>query len=198
MAASRPLYFSPANEVNRWFEQYGAADGDPNGFQHFVTLYEEIYDEVKELSPETQVFPVFSREIVSEYREADLGVLEMFDPDKLDILVFTTYAFAVAAILSVSDVPDDYYHRALDHISEPDKPFGFTEVAWSTLEPFGGEQGQADFLTDLVSRLTLDQGMNLNLLGWFVLFDLEDDPHQVGLIDRDGREKLAYGVWKEL
>ena len=196
--ASRPLYLSPGNEVNRWYEQYGADDGDPNGFQYFVTLYEEIYDEVKELSPETKVFPVFSREIVDENREADLTVLEMFDPDKMDILVFTTYAFAAAGITTVSDVPDDYYSRALDYIGVPDKPFGFTEVAWSTLDPFGGEQGQADFLADMVGRLTVDQGVNLHMLGWFVLFDLDDDPHQVALISREGIEKPAYEVWKAL
>jgi hypothetical protein len=196
--ASRPLYLSPGNEVNRWYEQYGAETGDPNGFQHFVSLYEEIYDEVKELSPETMVFPVFSREIVGEYREADLTVLEMFDPDKIDILVFTTYAFAVGSINRVADLPNDYYSEALDHLGVPDKPFGLTEVAWSTLEDFGGEREQAAFLTALVGRFTVDQGVNLHFLAWFVMFDLEDDPHQVALISREGIEKPAYEVWKAL
>jgi len=196
--ASKPMYMSPANEVNRWYEQYGAEQADPNGFQHFVSLYEEIYDAVKELSPETIVFPVFSREIVDENREADLEVLELFNPEKLDILVFTTYAFAVAGISTVPDVPDDYYSRALAFLGAPDKPFGFTETAWSTLEFFGGELGQADFLSDLATRLTLDRGVNLHLLGWFVLYDLDSDPHQVALIDREGREKPAWEVWKEL
>jgi hypothetical protein len=31
-----------------------------------VTLYEEIYDAVKELSPETKVFCTFAREVVAE------------------------------------------------------------------------------------------------------------------------------------
>lgn len=196
--ASKPLYFSPANEVNRWFEQYGAQSDDPNGFQHFVSLYEEIYDEVKILSPETLVFPVFAREIVDENREANLQVLDIFDANRIDVLAFTTYAFAVAGINRVADVPDDYYRRALDHLGAPNKPFGFTEAAWSTLEFFGGEQGQAEFLTDLAGRFTLDQGVNLHALGWFVLYDLADDPHQVALIDRSGREKPAYIVWQQL
>jgi len=49
---AKPLYLSAGNEVNRWYEEYGAKDGDTNGFQHFVSLYEEIYEEAKELSPE--------------------------------------------------------------------------------------------------------------------------------------------------
>lgn len=64
--ASKPLYLSVGNEVNRWYEKYGANSSSPNGFQHFVTLYEEIYDAVKELSPETKVFCTFAREIVAE------------------------------------------------------------------------------------------------------------------------------------
>jgi len=196
--ASRPLYFSPGNELNRWFEQYGVDQGDPNGFQHFVSLYEEIYTAVKVLSPETRVFPVIAREIVDENREADLSVVDLFDPAKIDILVFTTYAFAVAGITSVSDIPDNYFSKLPAMLSAVNIPFGFTEAAWSTLDAFGGEEGQAAFLTDLAGRLTLDQGVNLHLLGWFVLFDLEDDPHQVGLIARDGREKPAYGIWMNL
>ncbi|HEY49805.1 MAG TPA: hypothetical protein G4O13_07150 [Dehalococcoidia bacterium] len=196
--ASKPLYLSVGNEVNRWYEQYGAEAGDPNGFQHFVSLYEEIYDAVKELSPETNVFCIFSREIVDGLREADLSVVEMFDPEKLDILVFTSYPFAVQGINSPSDVPDDYYSRILDCIGVPDKPFAFTELAWSTLDPFGGEQAQAEFLTDAAGRLTAEQGMNLHLFGWWSLIDLDADPHNTGLIAQDGREKEAYRVWESM
>jgi len=84
--ASHPRYLSLGNEVNRWYEKYGE-DG-ANGFTNYVTLYEEIYDSVKELSPDTKVFCVFAREIVSENREANLDVLNLFNPNKIDILVF--------------------------------------------------------------------------------------------------------------
>ena len=72
----RPLYLSVGNEVNRWYEAHGAGAQDPNGFQHFVSLYEAIHDDVKIVSPDTIVFCVFAREIVSENREADLGPVE--------------------------------------------------------------------------------------------------------------------------
>lgn len=87
---TRPLYLSIGNEVNRWYEKYGAELGNPNSFQHYISLYEEIYDSIKEISPQTIVFCTFAREIVAEYRTANLVVLNIFPTNKLDILVFTS------------------------------------------------------------------------------------------------------------
>lgn len=195
VAVAKPYYLSLGNEVNRWYEKYGIAENDPNGFQHYITLYEEIYDAVKELSPETNVFCTFSREIVSENREADLTVLNLFNPQKVDILVFTSYPYAVQGINNSSDIPDDYYTRALQYM--PGKPLAFSEVAWASLDAFGGEQGQADFLRDLCGRLTVTQGIDIHFVGWPWLCDLAETDF-TGLIKRDGTEKLAYTVWKEI
>lgn len=193
--AARPLYLSLGNEVNRWFEKYGAGDADPNGFQHYVSLYEETYEAVKRLSPATRVFCTFAREIQMEFREADLGVLDRFNPDKLDLLVLTSYPYAVQSINKPSDIPLDYYTRASDRF--PGKPFGFSELGWPARVEFGGEQGQADFLTLAAGALTRGRGIPLHLLGWAWLHD-QDANDYIGLILRNGTEKLAYGVWKTL
>jgi len=68
-------------------------------------------------------------------------------------------------------------------------------VAWPSLEAFGGERGQADFLGNLTTRLTLEQGIELRLLSWSWLHDLGADDH-TGLLSWDGSEKVAYNVWK--
>lgn len=193
--SSRPLYLSIGNEVNRWYEKYGGEENNPNGFQNFVSLYEEIYDAVKKLSPETKVFCTFAREIVSENREADLTVLSMFNPEKMDLLVFTSYPYAVQGIKRPSDIPDDYYSRALSYL--PGKPFGFSELGWPSIDFFGGEQAQADFIMQVAGRLTREQGINLHLFGWAWLHDLNENDH-IGLIKRDGTEKLAYEAWKNI
>lgn len=193
--ACKPLYLSVGNEVNKWYEKYGADADNPNGFQHFVSLYEEIYDGVKKLTPQTKVFCTFAREIVSENREADLNVLSMFDAGRMDLLVFTSYPYAVQGINRPSDIPDNYYSDALRYL--PVKPLGFSELGWPSLEVFGGEQAQADFITQASSRLTRKQGTNLHLFGWAWLHDLDENDH-VGLIKRDGAEKIAYEVWKNL
>ncbi|MEM0343721.1 MAG: hypothetical protein QXU73_05690 [Thermoplasmata archaeon] len=191
----RPLYLSVGNEVNRWYEAHGSSAGDLNGFQHFVSLYEEIYDAVKRLSNETQVFCVFAREIVSEHREADLSVIAMFNTSKLDVLAFTSYPFAVQEINRASDIPDDYFSRALTYT--PGKSLALTELGWPSLDAFGGEQGQADFLSAVATRLTIDRGADLRLLAWAWLHDINEDDH-IGLIRTDGTEKEAYSVWKRL
>lgn len=193
--ASRPLYLSLGNEVNRWYEKYGANEGEPNGFQNYVSLYNEIYDAVKQLSPETKVFCTFAREIVAENREAALKVLSMFDPNRMDILVFTSYPYAVQGIKRPADIPDDYFGKALQYM--PGKPLGLSEAGWSALEAFGGEKSQAEFLTQLAGRLTIDQGITLQFLGWPWLSAL-DDNDSIALIKRDGTERQAFAEWQRL
>ena len=192
---AKPLYISLGNEVNRWYEAYGMSEDDPNGFQHFVSLYEEAYDVVKAISPEAKVFCVFSREIVDENRKADLSVLKFFDSDRLDLLVFTSYAYAVQGINGPEDIPDDYFSSAFEHI--PPRPIGFSELGWLVHSAFGGERGQADFLRDVATRLTIDQGLDLEFLAWGWLHDLEGGD-TTGLVFRNGTAKMAYQVWKEL
>jgi hypothetical protein len=189
---ARPRYLSLGNEVNRWYEKYGE-DG-PNGFKNYVSLYEDIYDAVKKLSPETKVFCVFAREIVSENREAKLEVISLFNPDKMDLLVFTSYPYALGKT-NPSMIPDDYYSKAADYM--PGKPFGFSEIAWASLDALGGEQAQADFIVQATTRLTRDRGINLHLFGWSWLHDLNEND-AVGLIKFNGTEKLGYTAWKNI
>lgn len=200
----KPRYVSVGNEVNRWYEQHGAGDS-ADGFQHFVSLYESIYDAVKLLAPDTLVFCTFAREVVDELRQADTGVLGMFDSEKMDILVLTSYPYSVRKDAGgemleephnqPSDIPDTYYAEVLQYM--PGKPLGFSEIAWPATEFYGGEEGQAGFITEVSGRLTIDQGISLHLLGWPWLHDLSGGD-ETGLIRRDGTEKKAYGVWKEL
>ncbi|MGB9595870.1 MAG: hypothetical protein ACPL7B_06270 [Candidatus Poribacteria bacterium] len=187
-----PIYLSLGNEVNRWYEKYGKEG--TNGFINYVSLYEETYDAVKKLSPETKVFCVFAREIVSENREADLEVLRLFNPSKIDLLVFTSYPYALGKT-NPSMIPDDYYSKAADYM--PGKPFGFSEVAWASFDALGGEQAQADFIVQVTGRLTRSRGLNLHLFGWPWLHDLNDND-AVGLIKTDGTEKLGYAIWKSI
>ena len=189
--AAKPAYLSVGNEVNRWYEKYGY-DGD-NGFRHWVSLYEEIYDEVKALSPETKVFCTFSREMVSENREADMSVLDYFDPDKLDVLVFTSYPHSLPGVNRPSDIPEDYYSGVADLMQG--KPVGFSEITWPSMTEFGGEQAQVDFITRLDGDLT--SGFDMEFIMWPWLSDLTDTD-TVGLIQRDGTPKQGYTAWIEL
>ncbi len=191
--ASKPKYLSIGNEVNRWFEEYGADPGDDNGFQHYVSLYNETYDAVKSLSPETDVFCTFSREMVSKHQEANMSVLDMFDPDRLDLLVLTTYPHSVQGINRVFDIPDEYYSSVLLHTGP--KKVGFSEAAWPSIPDFGGEREQSAFIKNITGRLTFDQGLDLELLGWPWLHDI-GPTDSTGLRYNDGTPKSALTIWK--
>ncbi|MGA1821636.1 MAG: tandem-95 repeat protein [Thermoplasmatota archaeon] len=191
VTAARPAYFSVGNEVNRWLIHHGM-NGTDDGFENFISLYNEIYDEVKTLSPDTKVFCTFARENVEGHDEADLSFLGKFDPDRLDLLVFTSYPYSNVGINEPLDIRDDYYSSAYAHIEN--MPFGFSELGWSSREAFGGEEGQADFLNDAYNRLTRDQGLDLELFGWAWLTDLSTET-AVGLRNMDGTEKASYSEW---
>ena len=89
----------------------------------------------------------------------------------------------------------DYYSSVTDLI--PDKSLGFSEVTWPSTAFFGGEQGQADFITLLADDLTQDLGIDLEFIMWPWLHDLgaSDD---TGLIDNNGFEKAGYSAWLDL
>ncbi len=196
--ASRPLFLCIGNEVNRWYEKYGIYNGGANSFEHYISLYEEIYDAVKSLSPKINVFCTFAREIVSEHREADLSILAEFDVAKLDLIAFTSYPYAVEKINSPSDIPDDYYSRIfIENRIDMGKLFGFTEVGWSSMEAFGGEEAQAEFIEEIATRLTVEQGLKFFLFGWPWLHDVSEND-TIGLIKYDGTEKMGYQYWKKL
>jgi len=61
------------------------------------------------------------------------------------------------------------------------------------LRPFGCGW----FIREVTGRLTIGQGINVQLLGWPWLSALdENDP--IALVKRDGTQRLAYGVWLSL
>lgn len=119
----------------------------------------------------------------------------MFDPNKLDLLALTSYAYAGQSVNRPADIPNDYFSRALSYM--PRKKIALTELGWPSMNEFGGEQGQTDFLSDVSGRLMTEQDMQLHMLAWAWLLDIDSDDY-IGLVKQDGNEKLAYSVWKEL
>jgi hypothetical protein len=186
----KPKYLSVGNEVNRWLEAYGLEG--PNGFKNWVSLYEEIFNEVKELSPETNVFCTFSREMVSENREGDMSFLDLFDPDKLDILAFTSYPHSVQGVNSPTDIPQDYYAGVASMV--PGKPIAFTEIAWPSHPAFGGEVGQAEFIRMIPGLL---DGLDVEFVMWPWLHDLGEGDY-TGMITANGVEKSGLSEWVAL
>jgi len=129
-----PEYLGLGVEVNRYYER------SPEGFEDYVVVYHEVYDDVKRVSPSTKVFPIFQLEYMrgaarlsGREHKAHWELLSRF---KADLIGFTTYPFL--EYRSVAEIPAGYYAEIAQHT---DKPVAFTELGWPTASPHvqGGE-----------------------------------------------------------
>lgn len=198
----RPDYLSIAVEANGYFES------NPEDFENFVSLHKELYDEIKSISPETQVMASFNLEGIQGLLSgiggfADHGpqwfLLDKFEPE-VDAFAFSTLPFPV--FFDPVQLPDDYLSRITLHT---DRPIVLSEVGWTTYAgASGSEAAQAAYLS-LMSRqaLHVDQ---LRIFAWTILFDAELGSifdafpafRSLGLLEADGKPKIAWNVWRQL
>jgi hypothetical protein len=109
------------------------------------------------------------------------------------VLVLTSYPHCLPGVNRPSDIPADYYSSVAALM--PGKPLGFSEIAWPSMQEFGGEQAQADFIEVLGGNLT--KGYDVEFIMWPWLCDLSAGDY-TGLIQRDGIQKLGYQAWEKL
>lgn len=192
----KPQYIGFGIEVNILYEK------SPQEFEQFAAFYSEIYDTVKEKSPNTKIFTTFQLEKMkglngglfggkNDPSTAQWPLLDKFP--KSDIIAFTTYPGLIYK--SPSEIPADYYSEIKFHTS---KPIVFTEVGWhSAISPEGwesSEKEQAEFVT-LFFNLT--QNLSSEFIIWSFLYDQNTiEPfNSMGLFKSDGSTKSAWGIW---
>jgi hypothetical protein len=160
---------------------------------------------VKELSPDTLVFPTFQFEEMQGLLPIDNAfppqwdVIDRFEP-RLDLLAVSSYPGL--AFAEPEEIPAAYYAQLARHTT---RPIAITGMGYSSgplagaLDPTA-EGGQASFL-----GRTLDsaQELAMPLVIWFVGQDpayTGDPPFDqlqlVGLKRQDGTRKLAWQVWE--
>ena len=186
----QPEYFSLGNEVSAYYMAY------PEDFDNFVSLYNEAYDEIKEVSPNTKIFVVFSQ---NQMEETDSW--EIINEFKLDLLVFTTYPWKFYD--TPEEIPDNYYSKLETYST---KPIAFTEIGWpSDSSVDASEKEQADYLRRF-DELTED--MDIEFVNWLFLHETEISGTMASISDSatgtialkksDGTEKEVYSVWTNL
>jgi len=121
-----------------------------------------------------------------------MGFLSLFDPDKLDLLAFTSYPHSVQGVNSPQDIRGDYYSSAAAMV--PGKPVAFTEIAWPSHPAFGGEEGQAEFIRMVPGLL---DGLDVEFVMWPWLHDLGEGDY-TGLATAEGVEKPGLAEWAAL
>jgi hypothetical protein len=186
--AYKPKYFNIMNEVNLYFHANNNSDPD-----NIIGLYNEIYDGIKAVSPETKVFPVFAYHVALRENTNVTDFINMFEP-KIDLYAFTNYP--ERNYDSFDEIPDSYY----DEIDALSGKKAFTEIGW----PGDDEEEQADFL---IWFLNTTKDMDLEFMCWLWLHDYPED-YQIpyvtkyfnnqGLRRDDGTPKPVWNLWEEL
>ena len=189
----QPGYLGLGIEINGLYVK------SPTDFEEFVPFYNEVYDAVKEISPDTQVFTVFQLELMKgltmweiEEHEEHWGLINRF---KSDIVAFTTYPGLFYR--NPSAIPEDHYTEIQSHTT---KPIAFTEIGWhSEASPQGWEssqQEQAEFV-ETFFRLTRD--IDVRIAIWSFLYDPEviEPFRSMGLRCGDGTARPAWDRWIE-
>jgi hypothetical protein len=187
----QPSYFGMGVEINVF------AVKNPGAFMEFVTFYNELYDRIKTASPETLVFTVFQLEKMKGLAmweiEESQPQWEMIDQFKMDVVGFTTYPGLFYR--DVSDIPEDHYLDILTHTSQP---VVFTEIGWhSDSSPAGWESSQEEQAAFITRFFELTQDIDFQVAIWSFMYDLDvfQPFDSMGLIDREGIEKMSWEVW---
>jgi hypothetical protein len=193
----QPLFLALGVEVNSYEAE------NPEDFEQFLTLYAEAYDAVKELSPDTVVFPTFQLEEMhgllplGEPRAPQWNLIGRFAP-RLDLIGLSVYPDAVFS--DPQRVPREYLSRASDYA---DVPIAIAEMGYTsdtTRQDAQGEDLQALFLARMVQEA---ERLRMPLAVWFVGQDATftgappfDQLGGLGLLRTDGSEKRAWEVWR--
>jgi hypothetical protein len=192
----KPAYMALGIEVDMFYARAG--DG---AFRNFLSLYFEAYDGVKQVSPDTLVFPTFEYEDMlgildtAQQRQPAWSLVYRFEP-KLDLLAISSFPGLV--FNSAHDVPQDYYMALKDKI---DKPVAFVSVGW-TSQSSTGQQLDTEQVTFLYRVLAAAQDLGAKLVIWYLGRDPQVAPTSsflplatMGLQDAEGQPKPAWRVW---
>lgn len=189
----KPRFFGIGVEINIFAEK------NPNGFEEFVPFYNEVYDAIKEASPDSKVFTVFQLEKMKGLEMWELEESEphweMIDRFKTDIVAFTTYPGIFYR--DVSDIPANHYTEILSFVS---KPVAFTEIGWhSAASPDGwesSEQEQAEFIETFFEYT---ETLDVEIAVWSFMYDQGTiEPfNTMGLISSEGKERLSWEEWSK-
>lgn len=186
----KPEYLSLGNEINDYFYLH------PEDLNPYLSLVDQTYPVIKQVSPNTKVLVVFSYNHLIENNQWDL--FQKFN-SKVDLIGLTTYPYQ--KFTSPDLIPNDYYSKLKQYIT---KPIAFTEIGWSSTGT-NTEKTQADFL---LKFLELTKGLNIEMVNWLFLHETtlsgvisyvsNPDVTTIALKRTDGSKKEIYTIWIKL
>ena len=199
--AYQPAYLAFGVEVNATY------DRSPGAYLAYLGVYREVYDAVKEVSPETLVFPTFQYEQLLGVtpwevahaprweRLADFG-------ERLDLVAIATIPSLTQPVART--IPPDYYRQLQQHT---DLPIAFAATGFSSAPGPGGiNSSTPPEQRRYLQRLFADaEAMQSPFVIWFASRDPEfvseiaalEPLGSIGLLDTGGEPKEAWPVWAE-
>lgn len=195
----KPPYLGLGNEVSYLYEQ------KPDDYKKFVVLFNETYDAVKKVSPNTKFFVTFQLEHMKGLRGGLFGGKNnangtdwkmLDDFSKADFFAFTTYPSIIYD--TPQDIPTNYYSEIKNHTN---KDIAFSEVGWPSNLSVAGHSStpeeQKTFVEQFASAIK-DVKPLFNT--WSFLYDqnIGEPFKSMGLKDSDGNKKPAYDAWAAL
>lgn len=191
----KPKYIGIGIEINILYEK------SPEDFTAFTDLYNEIYKEIKQISPDTKVFTIFQLEKMkglngglfgskNNEANAEWPLMEKFSSD---LAVFTTYPGLIYK--TPAEIPANYYEEIK---SKTNKPIAFTEIGWpSDSKVPGWESSEQEQLEFTKTFSTLTKNLNIEFEIWSFMYDQNTiEPfNTMGLFSSQGKEKEAWNSW---
>ena len=210
-----PYYLGLASEINTYMDAY------PEDVGHYLSLYREVYAQIKAEDPQTQVFVTFQWDDLNNMfaqaaegrrqYETNWEQVELFEPE-LDIWAMSSYPYFV---FNGEPIPDDYYTALL---TQTNKPLAISEGGFSS-RSFGpivsSPQAQVAYLNAIDGQI----GERLAFWVYLILTDLNMDSIEdamrsngmseqdidtlsmfatIGLRESDGSPKPALELWDRL
>ncbi len=141
---------------------------NPEDFPSLVSLYTEVYQELKAVNPALIIFPTFQLEGLIEWDQFSL--LSLFDPE-MDRIGLALYPSSVG--FRPVELPDDYISRVLAFCQHP---LVITETGYGS-EPFSGSTFSAPASYELQREYLqwlFDQAeeLSLDFMVWFFATDI--------------------------
>lgn len=201
---TQPPYFFVDSENDFYFKD------NPNDFTQWVAFYEDLYDEIKNVSPQTKIGVSFQFEhisgkgILNGWNLAQWQAMQAYNPSKVDIWGFTVYPFF--ANVNVSQIQNNYLDELFAMAN--DKPVAIVETGWPAESyadfptPWTSSEAQQDLYVDKLFELI--EGKNVEILQWLYLYPLVDTCDgcdtwktfgSISLKNQNGFERPAFAKW---
>lgn len=206
-ADHRPPVMFLGNESDLYFQL------NPEDYLRWVEVYDRAYEAIKQVSPNTQVGPVFQYErmagigVLAGMDTPLWGALDAHDLSHVDLVGLTVYPFF--AYSSPDEIPSGYFTPLDAH--RGGVPIAITESGWpaeaAESGPLPWDTSEEDQVAYVAALRRMLAGRDARVVTWLYLHPLllgggpAGDAwnlfHSISLRREDGTARPVYAEWRD-